>query len=155
MIQASTTHVEVAGVVRPDGSLVHLLQDGETSTPVVLRATTALLVAVVLASVGSEEPCGKWSQHMKQDWDRKTLTDMLSILARSLHLRVVVRTGERLLTANQLLILAMLSVEQLGTLEKEQKMVEETAYLRTVVFRLQHHRRVSELLNKAVLALNG
>ena len=57
MIQTSTTHVEIAGVVRPDGSLVHLLQDGETNTAVVLRATTALLVAVMLASVGSEEPC--------------------------------------------------------------------------------------------------
>lgn len=64
---------------------------------------------------------------------------MLSILAGSLHLRVVVRTGERLLTANQLLILAMLSVEQLGTLEKEQKRVEETAYLRTVMLGLEHY----------------
>lgn len=68
MIQASTTHVEIAGIVRPDGSLMHLLQDGETSSAVVLRAAAALLVAVVLASVGSEESCGKRSQQMKQYW---------------------------------------------------------------------------------------
>lgn len=61
VIQPSTAHVEVADVVRSNGGFVHLLEDGETSTTVVLGATTTLLITIVLASVGSEKPFDKWS----------------------------------------------------------------------------------------------
>lgn len=80
---------------------------------------------------------------------------MLSILARSLHLRVVVGTGERLLTANQLLVLAMIRVEQLGTLGKGQRRAEESTHLGPIMLSFEHHRRVTEFLNQTILPLDG
>lgn len=85
----------------------------------------------------------------------KILTNMLSVLARSLHLRMVVRTRERFLAANQLLVLAMVGVEQLDALDQKRRRAVETIHLGTVMVCFKHDRGVSKFLDKAVLPLNG
>lgn len=100
--------------------VVILLQSRKTSAAVVLGTSTSLLVTEVLPGVGCEE------------------TDMLSILAASLHLRLIVGARKWLLMASKIGYGSIACEVQLGP----------------VMGSLQHHRAVPELLDQAVLTLD-
>ncbi len=107
----------------------------KASAAIILRATTTRVLKI-LTGAGSKQ------------------ADMLSILTTSLQLRGVVRSREILLLSNT----------SVGVRNREEKLSKASqshpnrggqANLGTVVGRLQHDRRVAELLDQAVATLNG
>ena len=82
---------------------------------------------------------------------------MLGVLAASLHLRLIVWNREDLLDTSQLRHRSIRGVVKLSMLAsaKRSTSLAEWTHLGAVMVRLQHHRAVAELLNKAVFALDG
>lgn len=78
------------------GIIVVLFQSRESSAAIILRAPATLLVAKVLASVGSEESCHERLTQVKPTANMLLLTNMLRVFAAALHLGLVVWFGERL-----------------------------------------------------------
>jgi hypothetical protein len=110
-IMAGTLRMRVVGIMRvaiidtvlktvtADVIVVTVLLEGsQTGAAIELGATAALLIAEMLAGIGSKQA---WNDTVKllilgQNMTRWH-TDVLSVLAATLHLGLVVRRGERLL----------------------------------------------------------
>ena len=82
---------------------------------------------------------------------------MLSILAAALHLGLIVRLGERLLLSSEVRSGSVGCEIQLRTISKHSTInrIGVVSHLRPIVRRFQHDGTVAELLNEAVLSLDG
>jgi hypothetical protein len=81
---------------------------------------------------------------------------MLRVLTTTLHLGLVVGLWERLFLPSHLWHGSVGGIEQLGLLVEQKSIVcAVAAYLGSIVRSLQHHRAVAELLDQAVLPLDG
>jgi hypothetical protein len=135
-----------------------LLKGSQAGTTIELTVTVTLCLSKMLTGSRREE---SWKQTVSFQIsyanveENKIHTNMLSVLDRALHLGLVIRTRKRLLLSNQSWIFTKNGVEELCKLVGDEwHMIRLSTNLGPIMLGLEHDRRVSKLLDQAVLSLD-